>query len=95
MEGKIYKLSGGDRFYYGSTKRSLNLRKNEHYYKSKHIAGRRLYKYFNSIGWDNVTIELVEAFSCESKAEILAKENEYINKYIGDTNCLNSILALN
>lgn len=93
--GNIYKLSGGDRYYYGSSARPINKRFNEHKYRAKQKGGRRIYRHFNSIGWENVTIELVETFECTDRQTLLKKENEYINKYIGDMYCLNSILALN
>ena len=47
----------------------------------------KLYQYIRDKDWG---IELVCAYPCLSKAELLAKEDEYIHPHLTDENCLNS-----
>ena len=89
QNGKIYLLSGIDNYYYvGSTVKDLNYRLTKHKGDSK-IKDTYVYKHFNKLGWDNVKIDLLEQYPCNSKEELLIKENEYINSVKGDNNCLN------
>ena len=82
QKGKIYKLFSikGDCVYYGSTTRNLNRRFNEH--KSSHLHNRNKKKVFL---YDDVKIELVEQYPCNSKAELLKRERYYIE----NNNCIN------
>ena len=67
QNGKIYKLVCNDGYYYiGSTTQELNNRLNNHIYLSKSCVNK-VYHYINFIGWDNVTITLIENYSCNSK----------------------------
>jgi hypothetical protein len=54
----VYKLvSNASPFYYiGSTTRSLKQRLCEHRYKSKLHPDQRVYRHFNEIGWNSVSI---------------------------------------
>lgn len=89
--GKIYKIICTDgHFYIGSTINALNFRFNNHKRAARQKdATQPLYLYVNTIGWDNVKIELIENYSCKSKAELVAKEDEYIQKAKKDPLCLN------
>jgi hypothetical protein len=92
--GKIYKLVCTDGHYYiGSTITALNYRLNNHKQASKKELIRPVYVYINIIGWDNINIELVEKYSCNSKEELLKKEDEYIQKGKHDKLCLNFMRA--
>lgn len=89
-QGKIYKLEGGGKFYYGSTIQSLPQRRGDHCSDATTRRQKtKVYAFFNSIGWENVSISLVETYPCSTKQELLLKEDEYITKYIKDENCLN------
>jgi len=89
--GKIYKIICTDgHFYIGSTINTLNYRFNNHKRAARQKdATQPLYLYVNTIGWDNVKIELIENYSCKSKAELVAKEDRYIQKAKKDPLCLN------
>lgn len=88
--GKIYRLLAKDGHYYvGSTTQSLNLRRNKHKNDSNLFPERKAYKYFNTVGWENVTIELVEAYSCKTKKELNAREDFHIKAAKDDELCLN------
>jgi Uri superfamily endonuclease len=87
--GKIYKLVCKDsHFYIGSTVQTLQARLNRHINSS--IKGTsRAYQYINSIGWDNVHIELIEDYPCNTMKELHEREDMYIQLMQNDTNCLN------
>jgi hypothetical protein len=88
--GKIYRLLAKDGHYYiGSTTQSLNLRRNKHKNDSNLFPERKAYKYFNTVSWENVTIELVEAYSCKTKKELNAREDFHIKAAKDDELCLN------
>jgi hypothetical protein len=92
--GKIYRLMCSDGHYYiGSTITTLNYRLNNHKQSAKKEVNRPVYIYINLIGWNNVEIELIEKYSCNSKEELLKKEDEYILKGKGDKLCLNFMRA--
>jgi len=92
--GKIYRLICSDGHYYiGSTITTLNYRLNNHKQSSKKELNRQVYAYINILGWNNVKIELVEKYSCNSKEELLKKEDEYIKKGKDDKLCLNFMRA--
>jgi len=87
---KLYKLSGGDKYYIGSTSlKYLSQRKALHHQKAQINPNRPVYKYFNEIGWDKVTIELIEEVQCNTEEELRQKENELLVQHIGTPNCLN------
>jgi Uri superfamily endonuclease len=87
--GKIYKLLCKDsHFYIGSTVQTLQARLNRHINSS--IKGTsRAYQYINSIGWDNVHIELIEDYPCNTMKELHEREDMYIQLMQNDDNCLN------
>ena len=87
--GKIYKLQCIDGHYYiGSTTQKLNHRFNNHKTSSKNGTSKA-YKYINSIGWDDVQIELIEDFPCTIKSELNEREEYYISQSKTDNLCLN------
>lgn len=89
QNGKIYRLDCNDGYYYiGSTTQELNNRLNNHIYLSKSCINK-VYYYINSIGWDNVEINLIENVSCNSKKELCDREKYYINESKSDELCLN------
>jgi hypothetical protein len=90
---KIYKLACNDgHYYYGSTIADLRSRLWGHKDSSKTMTSR-VYTHINSIGWDNVKIELVEEFSCENRTQLRMKENTYICSSKNDPLCLNTLPA--
>lgn len=92
--GKIYKLVCKDGHYYiGSTITELNKRFvcHKHTIKNKLIEGN--YSYLYNIPISDINIELIENYPCETKKELLQREELYINKSIGDPLCLNTFHA--
>lgn len=91
---KIYKLECPDGFYYyGHTTNTLSYRKGGHktdYNKPKHLNSP-LYKHIRdcNIDWKDINMILIEKYSCSTKDEARAKENEYIVKYKSNIKCLN------
>ena len=76
-------------FYIGSTINTLNYRFNNHKRSAKSGNTSPCYLHFNKIGWDTVTIELVQNYPCASLKELVAKEDEYIQIAKKDPLCLN------
>lgn len=94
QNSKIYHLyCNDDTYYIGSTTTELRFRLRDHKQTAKKYPNRRVYKHINSIGWDNVKIECLEKYPCNSLAELLQKENEYIQAAIDDILCLNNNVA--
>jgi len=64
--GKIYKIVNDidNEIYVGSTIISLSRRKAQHKAKGKKNQNRKLCKNCNSIGWQNVSIVLIERYPC-------------------------------
>jgi hypothetical protein len=92
-KGKIYKLQCADgHYYYGSTINELRVRLQGHKYASrKHPY--RVYQHINAVGWNTVTIELIESYPCENRRELNRKESEYIASHKTDPLCLNHIFS--
>ena len=94
---KVYKLINtvDDTFYIGSTCTSLSKRLNKHKTVAKRDVCKdtRLYSHLNKIGVENVKIILINEFYLDNKEQLLREENNYIEMYKNDTNCLNSIRA--
>ena len=68
--GSVYKLTDGEKVYYGSTIETLNSRLSKHRCVTSNKCET---KYFNK---DNLTIELVE--EVEDKEQLLWRERYYI-----------------
>lgn len=67
-------------FYVGSTCSSLVKRRGGHKKDAVKRPNAKVYTHFNNIGWDNVMIELIENFPCNSKDELLKREQELIDE---------------
>jgi hypothetical protein len=90
---KIYKLICNDgHYYYGSTITELRRRLWNHK-KSSETMTSKVYNHINSIGWNNVKIELVELYSCNNREELRIKENLFILESKDDKLCLNTLNA--
>ena len=82
---KVYKITNSidDEIYIGSTTyQYLATRINSHRMMCKDISGRRdskLYNKMRELGVENFKIELLEEVNCESKEDLLKKEQEYID----------------
>jgi hypothetical protein len=78
--GFIYKITNkiNDKFYIGSTSKTLKKRFKQHYTKSNTINDRDynmpIYRCMRELGRDNFKIRLVEAIEYDDKSELLKKE---------------------
>ena len=92
---KIYKLVDqlNEYYYIGSTCQHLSKRLSDHKSKSKTDVERKVYKYFNSIYWENVDIVLMEEHRLENREQLLKEEDRVICMYKQDEKCLNSFRA--
>lgn len=89
IDGKIYRLLCDDGHYYiGSTIQPLNLRLTKHVSMSKQGVNK-IYEYINQIGWDHVTIELIEDYPCTTKKELTDREKYHTAQSKNDPLCLN------
>jgi hypothetical protein len=79
--GKIYKLVNtvDNRIYIGSTATELSKRLYKHKTMAHKYPERKVYKALNTIGWENVRIIQIEAFRCETKQELIAREQYHID----------------
>jgi len=84
QKAKIYKLwspqGTEDEIYFGSTTDELRFRKSNHKRKTNPCQSKILFEKYN-----DVRIEVIEEYPCNSKAELLKKEGEYIR----NNKCLN------
>jgi hypothetical protein len=70
--GKIYKITGGNMTYYGSTTQILSKRLYQHKHKSNMCYSKKI------LELGNYDICLVELFPCKSKEELHMRERFYI-----------------
>jgi predicted GIY-YIG superfamily endonuclease len=86
---RIYRLLCEDGHYYiGATIQSLSLRFNTHKHLSKTTLNK-IYTHLNEVGWDGITIELVEeCLSTEKKARL----QHHIDSHEDDPLCLNYLM---
>jgi hypothetical protein len=89
---KIYKLTFGEFFYYGSTYQSPCERLSSHKNAAKLYPERKIYKQINGC-WGDVKIEVVERLKCQTRQEIRLRENEYIKQHLDNEKCLNERTA--
>lgn len=80
-KGKIYRINCKTdltKFYVGSTVNTLIFRLSGHQSSANNTSSinRELMKYFNSTDWD-CEIVLIENYSCNSKSELLQREEYY------------------
>lgn len=78
--GKVYRMNVGDEFYIGSSCAPLPKRKGQHKDKMKKFPLRRLYQKVLEVGWENVSIVLVEEYPCENKMELERRERYWIDE---------------
>ena len=94
---KVYKLitTVVDTFYIGSTCLSLSKRLNGHKKNAKKEINKDswVYEYLNKIGFENVKIILINEFVLENREQLRREENNYIEMYKNDSNCLNMVRA--
>ena len=84
-KGKIYKISYGEYFYYGSCITTLQRRAITHRYRAKTIPNK-LYNFIKDKDW---VITLVKDHPCGSKEELCAEEDKYIRGELSNPLCLN------
>ena len=93
QDGKIYSMTGIDGHYYiGSTTQSLSGRFHHHKEYSK-THDTRVYEYCKRVGWENITIELIEDYPCDSSKELHEREEYHLAPVREDPLCLNTIRA--
>ena len=90
--GKIYKIIDmiNDFYYIGSTTSTLARRLYEHKQNITRIQSRKVYNYFNEIGFDNIKIILIKEVNVENRNQLLKAENDIIEECLKDEKCLNS-----
>jgi hypothetical protein len=90
--GKIYRLV--DQFnntvYIGSTTLTLNLRMNAHRCDMKNEISSTCKELKEKIGIENITIELIEEYPCETKLQLEQRENFHIKNNEGIFNKVES-----
>jgi hypothetical protein len=86
----VYVLQCIDNYYYiGSTINHPRYRLNNHKKDSIAFPDRHVYKHINSIGWENVHLDIVEEYPCDTKEELHKREDECIKQSLNDMYCLN------
>lgn len=81
---KIYKLINDkdDMVYVGHTCQAiLAQRKSHHKNKSYRCPTRKVYKHLNEIGWEQVSIVLLEDYPCETEDQAIAREKSWYEKF--------------
>jgi len=92
--GKIYSMKGEDGHYYiGSTTQSLSSRFQYHKECSK-THDTRVYEYCKRVGWDQIKMELLEEYPCDSKKELDERVNHHLLAHELDFWCLNHELDM-
>jgi len=81
QNGKIYKLVNDvdDEIYVGSTCTILAKRLGQHKRDSRKRPSTPVYKHLNEIGWDNVSIILIEKFPCKDREELFQRERYWFD----------------
>lgn len=93
--GKIYRLLCNDEHYFiGSTVNELRYCLNKHKQNSSKQSVLKVYEHINKLGWDNVKIELIEAYPCKSKKELNDREEYHLNEIKKKKNKLNLCLNI-
>jgi group I intron endonuclease len=89
QQSRIYRIVCNDSTYYiGSTTQTLENRLINHKYSAK-SGVNKVYEYINNIGWDDVEIQLIEDYPCQTKKELLEREKYFTDQAKTDTLCLN------
>jgi len=91
QNGKVYMIwyEGEEKRYYGSTTVSLTERLSQHKrsYKAKN-GSCSVYKLFDKYGTELAKIELVEAFPCDNRNELEAREGLHIRDNTHINRCI-------
>jgi hypothetical protein len=87
QNGKIYKLSGNNKIYIGSTVRTLIQRYNEHMNDFKRCKYTTAWEILTD---SNAIIELLELYPCNNRDELLTRERHYIEV----TECVNKLCPI-
>jgi group I intron endonuclease len=79
QNGKVYKLVSDltSKIYVGSTCCPLRIRLNKHKNNAKMYPDRKVYRKFNRVGWDSVSIILLEEYPCDNKMQLIARERHW------------------
>ena len=98
QHSKVYKLVDQINGYYyiGSTACStLSKRLMWHKQDASKVKNKSIkkYEYFNSVGWKNVKIILIEEYKFNNKMELLREEDKLIQQHRNDAKCLNVLRA--
>lgn len=94
QNGKIYKIVNtvDDKIYVGSTTLSLTKR-----FKLHKNPNQKwfccCYEHFINVGFNNVDIELIEDYPCDTKKELLEREKYFINELKSELNIQSPILS--
>ena len=80
QNGKIYKITSPntDMIYIGSTIRTLHKRFIDHRFETNHNKGNSS---ANMFIWNDAKIQLIEHYPCNSKKELVLREQHYIDLY--------------
>jgi len=94
----IYKISIDNEVYIGSTV-NYNKRIKGHIYncycEAKKAYNYKVYRYIRENGgWDKCKMEIIENFECETKKDVLLREQYYINELGATLNTIKSICLL-
>ena len=85
QKGRIYRLiddNTGETLLIGSTTMGLRQKLSEFKYNYTHGKSVSKYKdFYDRIGSENINIELIQRFPCDSKEELQAKEQEIRRSY--------------
>jgi hypothetical protein len=79
-EAKIYKLVNTvtNQEYVGCTTTTLTKRKTKHKCAARGDYRRKLHAHLNSVGWENVSIVLVEDYKCGNRDELNARVHYWV-----------------
>ena len=93
QNGKIYKIINyvNENIYVGSTVKRLCNRMAHHRDLARNNNTTKLYQHMREIGIENFKIVLIENYSCNSKEELLSKEDEYIRTLKPELNMVNAV----
>ena len=96
LDGEMYRVCdvGYTKFYYGSTIQPLSMRMGGHRdacrrYKARNAHKSTIYDLFDEFGSENCKIELVEAYPCDNRNELLKREGYHIQQ----NECVNKIVV--
>ena len=95
---KVYKLVNtvDETFYIGSTCNTLARRLGQHKTNARkeNNLENKAYNQLRKVGLENLKIILINEFYLENKDQLLREENNYIEMYKDDPNCLISRFAI-